>query len=137
MNRVEDKIEEIEGYTQELSEMIPLNFEEYKSDLRTKAACERYFEKIVEAVVDLSFLIIKDNKLKTPEEEKQSFEILYKNEIISKKLSEKMQDAKGVRNILAHEYGKIDDELVFDSIKDEFIADVEMFIKQIRTFLKK
>ena len=42
-----------------------------------------------------------------------------------------------MRNIISHEYGKIDDEIVFDSIKDELILDAEEFIKQIKKVLNK
>ena len=52
--RIKDKIKEIEGYLSELSEIIPKSFEEYK-EIKNKAACERYFEKIIESVIDLSF----------------------------------------------------------------------------------
>ena len=41
-----------------------------------------------------------------------------------------------MRNILAHEYGKADDEIVFESIKDQLIPDIEEFINQIKKFLK-
>ena len=73
--RIKDKIKEIEGYLSELSEIMPGNFEEYK-EIKNKAACERYFEKIIEAVIDLSFLIIKDKNLRIPEEDKEAFDIL-------------------------------------------------------------
>ena len=136
MNRIKDKIEDIEKYLEELSDIIPVNFEEYKHESKTKAACERYFERIIESAVDLAFLVIKEHKLKVPEEDKHSFDVLSNEKIISDKLKEKLKDAKGMRNILAHEYGRIDDEIIFESIKDELISDVEEFIKQIKIFLK-
>lgn len=127
--RLQDKIEEIENYISELEGIMPDNFQEYETDLKTKAACERYFEKIIEAVVDLAFLLIKDEGYKVPEEDKEAFDILEKEEIISRELAEKIKDAKGMRNILAHEYGKVDDELVFHSITEELVADVREFLK--------
>jgi len=130
--RIDDKIEEIEGYAQELNEILPENLEEYQ-DLKTRAACERYFEKIIEAVVDLAFLIIKQMSLKIPEEDKEAFDILAEQKIISKELAEKLKEAKGMRNILAHEYGTTDDEIVFDSITDELGRDVKEFIQQIKS----
>jgi hypothetical protein len=38
---------------------------------------------------------------------------------------------KGMRNILAHEYGKINDELVFEAITGEITADAEEFIASV------
>jgi uncharacterized protein YutE (UPF0331/DUF86 family) len=75
--RINDKIEEIEKYLDELEEIKPTSFKHYINNIKTKAACERYFEKIIGVVVDLAFLLIKEKHLKTPEEEKQSFDILH------------------------------------------------------------
>jgi len=134
--RISDKLSEIEDYLSELEGIMPNSFQEYENNLKTKAACERYFEKIIEAVVDLAFLIIKDKGYKIPEEDKESFDILENQGIISHELSEKLKDAKGMRNIIAHEYGKIDDELVFHSITGELVADGRELLKQVREKLK-
>src|SRR3989344_411552 len=115
MNRINDKIEEIELYISELAEIMPDNLDEYLG-VKTKAACERYFEKIVEAVIGVAFLILKEKKLKVPDDEKSTFDVLVKAKVITKSLAKKLQDAKGMRNIIAHEYGIVNDELVFHSV---------------------
>lgn len=130
--RIKDKIGEIEQYLQELAEIAPENFEEYESDFKIKAACERYFEKIIEAVVDLTFLVIQSRKLKTPEDEESSFMLLSNEGIISENLAKKLKDAKGMRNILAHEYGKIDDSLVFEAITEQLEKDINEIIDIIK-----
>ncbi|MEK6932823.1 MAG: DUF86 domain-containing protein [Nanoarchaeota archaeon] len=129
--RIDDKIEEIENYLSELGEITPDSFQDYINDFKTKAACERYFEKIIEAVVDLTFLIIKDKGFKTPGEDKEAFDILAKEKIISKELADRLKDAKSMRNIIAHEYGKTDDRIIFESITEELEKDVREFISKI------
>ena len=99
--------------------------------MKTKAACERYFEKIIEAVVDLAWLVIKENGYRIPEEEKEVFDILCQEQMIAEDLKSKLKDAKGMRNILAHQYGVVDDELVFHSITEELIRDVDLFLEDI------
>jgi len=130
--KIFDKIKEIEKYISELEKIIPESISKYKKDFKTKAACERYFEKIIEAIVDLAFLIIKRKNYSIPEEDKESFEILSKEEIISTTLCNKLKDAKGMRNIIAHEYGKIDDAIVFNSITEEIISDALELIEKIK-----
>jgi uncharacterized protein YutE (UPF0331/DUF86 family) len=130
--RIADKIDEIEKYLTELKSFVPTNYKLYTSDPKTKAACERYFEKIIEAVVDLVFLIIKENSFKIPEDDKESFDILVKEQIIPQNLADRLKDAKGMRNIIAHQYGNVDDELVFESITDELITDVGEFITHLQ-----
>ncbi len=130
--RIKDKIDEIEGYLNELQEIIPNSFRQYKHYLKTRAACERYFEKIIESVTDLAFLLIKDLGTTIPEGDKEAFDVLAKEEVISDKLASKLKDAKGMRNILAHEYGEVDDEIVFESITKELYKDVKEFLKAVK-----
>ena len=133
--RINDKIKELEEYLYNLSEIAPKTFEEYKN-ARNKFACERLFEVIVEAIVDTAFLVIKEKKLKMPMDDKSAFDILSAERIITGQLAEKLKDAKGMRNVIAHEYGKINDELVFYSLREELEKDVEEFIKAVRKALK-
>lgn len=136
--RIEEKISEIERYLEELySYFTPLNpdLEDYKKDYKTKAICERYTEKIIEAVEDLAFLIINYRKLKYPEYDKEVFDILEENKVISDNLAKKFKDAKGMRNVIAHQYGKIDDEVIFNSVSEELENDTREFIKSIELSL--
>lgn len=130
MKRINDKINEIEQYLNEFSEFLPNDFEDYKKNIVLKAACERYVEKIVESITDLAFLLIKFKHLKLPEDDINAFRILYENKIINEKLYSNLKNAKGMRNILVHQYGLVDDETIFNSF-NQLIDDSNYFIKLI------
>ncbi|MEK6934772.1 MAG: DUF86 domain-containing protein [Nanoarchaeota archaeon] len=130
--RIEDKIKEIEDYLGQLLDILPKNFQEYIVNYEKKAACERYFEKIVEALVDLAFIVIKEKKFKIPEDDIKAFFVLVDENIIEEKLAEGLREAKGMRNIIVHEYGKINDELVFYAIAEELEKDVVEFLEKIK-----
>lgn len=132
MKRIQDKIKEIETYIAELQEIIPQSIQEYTTNFEKKAACERYIERIVEAIVDLSFIMIKLKRYRIPEDDPDAFTILFENKIISKRSMETMKDAKGMRNIIAHQYGKVDDKIIFDSLTKELSSDVTGFLKEIK-----
>ena len=134
--RIDDKAKEIEEYLSIILEFIPSNLEDYIDDLKNKAACEHYFEKIIEACEDLAFLLLRFKKIKFPEEDESVFHILFSNNILSKELVKKLQDAKSMRNFISHEYGKIDDEIVFEAISNELEDDVRKFIKEILSYIK-
>lgn len=127
--RINDKIIEIEKYLEELEEIAPNNFNEYQRNLEKRLACERLFEKIIEAVIDLSFILSKFKNFKMPEEDEAIFDTLYEEKIITEKLSKKLKEAKGMRNFIIHQYGKINDELIFEAITEELAKDVNEFIK--------
>lgn len=137
MNRINDKIDEINEYLRELVEIVPTNFEEYRSSNLTKAACERYVEKIIEAVTDLAFLVIKIKRFEIPEDDIDAFNILLENKLIDNGLAKKLKDAKRMKNIISHQYGKIDDEIVFEAITQELDTDARKFIKSIKKIPSK
>ena len=130
--RTKDKIKEINGFLEELKEIVPSSFDEYKSDKLRKAACERYAEKIIEAVTDLAFLTVKRKDFKIPEDDIDAFNILLDNEVINSDLAAKLTGAKGMRNIIVHQYGKVEDKIVYDSITDELERDVGLFIEKVK-----
>ena len=99
--RIDEKIREIEKYLEELDSIKPDSLEEY-TNLKEKAACERYFEKIIEAVIDLGFAILKSQSLDKPEDDRDVFNILERNNIIDPDLSQRMKEAKGMRNFISH-----------------------------------
>ena len=134
MNRINDKISELEKYLEELKQIIPNSYEDYENNLEKKAACERYFEKIVEAIISISYLICKEERFEIDEKIK-SLDILYDNGIINEILLGKLKDAKGMRNIIAHKYGEIDDLIVFESLTKELINDSFNFLKIVGEFL--
>lgn len=131
-NRRGDKIVEIEGYVNNLGDFLPENFDKYMSDGKSRMACERLFEKIVEAVVDLAFLVIKKRDFKNPDYTREAFEILAEKGLISGELSLNLGNAKSMRNWLAHRYGKVDDKKVFDATKNKLFDDVEEFLEAVR-----
>jgi len=135
MKRIKEKINEIKLFLSELEEIIPNKFEEYTSNKTVKAACERYIEKIIEGITDIAFMIIKQRKFEIPEDDIDAFRILNEHKIIQGLLYKKLKEAKGMRNILAHEYGKIDDQIVFNSL-NELQKDVEGFLKEISKLVK-
>lgn len=134
--RIDEKVTELKNYLDELSKIKPSSFEQYQENFEKKAACERYAEKIPEAIVDLAILVIRYLNLPAPKDDKNTFEILAQNNIISQELSKSLQDAKGMRNIIAHEYGKVDDEIVFDAISSELEDDTNKFLENTRRILE-
>ena len=132
MTRITDKIKEIDTFLHELNQIVPSTLEDYRSNIEKKAACERYVEKIMEAVTDLAFVVIKMKKLKIPEDDNNAFNILLENKIIDNALAVKLKSAKGMKNIISHQYGKVDDGIVFEVITEELDGDVRDFMEKIK-----
>ena len=56
--------------------------------------------------------------------------------IISQELSERLKDAKGMRNVIIHEYGRIEDDKIFHSVTEELEKDTREFINNITNLIK-
>ncbi len=137
MTRIDDKIDEINELLDELQSIVPDSVEEYTANKEKKAACERYIERIVEAATDLAFFVIKGKKLRIPQDDSDAFAVLLENKIIDDALTAKLRNAKGMRNIIAHQYGKIDDGVVFAALTEELERDALKFIRAVRNVCKK
>jgi len=133
MKRINDKVDELKQFLDELKSIIPSSYNEYSENLEKKAACERYFEKIVESIISISNLICKRERFEI-EDISKSLSILAENKIINNHLLQKLKNAKGMRNIIAHKYGEVDDLIVFESVTKELINDSKEFIKQIKEY---
>ena len=126
--RTEKKINEIESYLCNLISFKPEDFEEYKTNLQKKWACERACERLAEGLVDLGIFLIRLKEINYNEEDEKAFGVLLKNKIIDEILCEKLRNLKGMRDHIAHRYGEVDDKIVFDSINNEIKDDVNDFI---------
>lgn len=136
-NRTADKINEILSFIAHLKEFTPQSLDEYKKNILKKSACERTIEKIIEASVDLTFIVLRELNKEIPPEtsDTEVFDIISNLNIISKNLSTKLKEAKGMRNLLVHEYGKIDDSIVYNSI-EELEKDIGEFVNAISKSLE-
>lgn len=135
--RIKDKIKQVEEFLDFLLEIKPSSLEEYIRDEKTKAACERFVQKLIDAIVDIAYIVIREMKLLSPENEEQAFDILHKKGVISRQLCERLKDAKSMRNFIVHEYGEVDDSIVFNSIHEELEKDVNEFITRIKVFIER
>ncbi|MEK6856230.1 MAG: DUF86 domain-containing protein [Nanoarchaeota archaeon] len=137
MNEVlKDKLEELEKYVFELEDKVPQDREDYLKDRDKQLICERLFEIIIEATIDIIFIFIHEKKLSTPEDDENALEVLKDKNFISKDLCTRLREARRMRNIIAHKYGRINASIVFDSISQEIPRDVKEIMSVIRNNLK-
>ena len=92
-------------------------------------------EFAIESVLDICNIINSDLDLGTPETEESVLDNLEKNKIFDKKVVGLIREMKGFRNILAHRYGRINDELAFENIK-EGLKDFDLIIREVERVLK-
>jgi uncharacterized protein YutE (UPF0331/DUF86 family) len=134
-DRLLAKLDELDGYLRELRSIAPERFEEYLR-VEKKRACERLVQVLVEAVIDACAVLVVGLRLGLPGEEDDLFEKLARQGVISNPMADNLKRMKGLRNLLVHEYGRINDEIVFDTVR-QHLGDFDAFKGEILAFLRE
>lgn len=133
--RILGKLRELETYLAELQEILPQSFEEFQK-IEKRRACERLLQISIEAVIDTCYLLVRDLRLGLPGEEEDLFEKLERAHVIERDLRQTLRRMRAFRNILVHEYGHLDDRIVYQMATQGF-ASFEAFRNAILHFLRK
>lgn len=126
---IKRKIKLIEADLLKLRNYKDLTLNEYLGDEIKQLVAERLLEKITGRIIDLNYHILKEEYEIMPQDYYNSFIEVGRNKVITEELANKMAGMAGLRNALAHEYDKIDQNMVFDSLK--------LTLVQIPNYLKK
>ncbi len=135
--RILAKLAELDGYLNELSQIAPSSFDEYVRSIEKRRACERLLQISVEVVIDICAMLVQSLKLGLPAEEDNIFEKLVRAGVISDEVAKTLKRMKGFHNILVHEYGQVDDRIVFDTVigrTDDFKAFKHEVLKALQKF---
>jgi uncharacterized protein YutE (UPF0331/DUF86 family) len=135
LERMLAKIDELDGYLKEIQEISPENFEEYKK-IEKRRACERLLQVSIESMIDICAIIVSGLRLGLPAEEDDLFDKLEQAGIISPPMAANLKKMRGFRNILVHEYGRINDELVYNMLNTQ-MNDFDEFKKEILNYINK
>ena len=116
---VGDLLGYINQYTNDLKQMRGLSKEEYRDDVVTRRAVERTFMNLIQACIDLARHIRSTEDLSPSGTSKREVEALESAEIISGETRDHLEEAVGFRNVLAHRYGEVDHDVVYESLHDD------------------
>ena len=133
--RINDKLDEIILFYHELVDNLPEE-ETFLDNTLMRRGLEKTLELLVNCMVDVALIIISKFNYEKPLDSRGAIEELYKNKIINQNLKEKVADLISFRNLLVHRYGKIDEKLEFENIKENH-EDILEFVKRIELFNKK
>ncbi|MEK7635493.1 MAG: DUF86 domain-containing protein [Patescibacteria group bacterium] len=113
---IENKISDAKKYLKILERYKKYSKEEILNDIDIKGALERYLYLAAQSVIDLAEAIIAYKKLRKPTTLSDVFYILNEENIISVDLREKMIKMTGFRNAIAHDYAKLNYDIVYNAL---------------------
>lgn len=130
INIIENKISSVKKYLAILENYKKYTAKDMSGDLTLKGAVERYLYLATQATLELGEAFIALKKLRKPSVYSETFEILKEANIIDNKLTEKLVNMVGFRNAIAHDYEKLDLDIMYDVLQNKLI-DIENFVNSI------
>lgn len=113
-----------------------VDLKQFLTDDVVRSAVERYLQLALEAVLDIADQVIGEQDFRKPEDYKDNILILAENKVIPQAFAKRFALAAGFRNILVHDYLKLDYEKVYQHFKED-TRDLEQFLKYIARYLKE
>ncbi len=111
------KLEVLAGYYRELMDIVAdVTFETYAGSSLVRRGCERLIQLVVECATDINCMILKELEKPAPKDYFNSFIEMGEAGVLDMDMVLQIAPSTGLRNILVHEYQKIDDRIVFHSL---------------------
>jgi len=135
-NKIISKLENLSDYYKILKDVQKINKKSFVNDYHFYSLAERYLQLCIEIMLDVGKMIINNQNLKKPEDNQSVFSVLRDEKVISQKLHRQLSGIANFRNILVHDYEKIDREIVYDNLQKN-IEQFTRFRKEIAKYLTK
>lgn len=129
-NIIENKISIIKKYLNTLERYKKYSQPEIENNPDLIGAVERYLHLVVQATIDLAEAVIAFRNFRKPTSMSENFDILNEENIVNNKLTEELVKMVGFRNVIVHDYDKVDYDIVFDVLHNK-LKDIEKFLKII------
>lgn len=112
------KLADLERYLDQLAEYRDLTVDDYRRDWKVQRIVERTLQIAIEACVDVAEHVIADRRLRVPATYAETFEVLSDAGLLDAALRDAMMRMAGFRNVIVHEYARVDAAIVVDVLHD-------------------
>lgn len=133
---VADTLRYVDQYLDDLEEMRGLSKDEYLDDMVTQRAVERTLMNLIQACIDVASHIRAAEDLSPSGTSKREMEALGDAGVISSETQAKMEEAVGFRNVLAHRYGEVDHDIVYDVLHED-LQWFDRYQREVATWVRE
>ena len=119
----------------ELADYSGVQLAVYLEDSRRRRAAERMIQAIVDCSYDIALEVLNRHGLRGTGKYTDTFADLEKTGLIRRKVCGSMVSTAGLRNVLVHQYDRINDEAVYGHIK-HILKDFRTFLSATQQWLK-
>ncbi len=130
ITKIENKISAVKKYLKIAERYRKYSREEIEHNVDVRGMVERYLYLVAQATIDLAEAIVAYKGLRKPTTMSDAFYILEEEGIIDKDLVPLMVNMVGFRNVMAHNYEKVDYDIVYDVLHSG-LEDVKKFLRTV------
>ncbi len=130
LNIIENKISSAKKYLKILERYKKYSKQEIEENLDVKGALERYLYLAIQAAIDLAEAVVAYKNFRKPTTMSETFSILNEEKIIPDDLLKNLTGMVGFRNIVAHDYEKMNYDIVYDILQNR-LKNIEEFLEKI------
>lgn len=118
-NLVKKKVAAIQADLLELMKFKDYSIERIVGNYRYHKVVERIVEVVVNEAIDINqHIIVNSGHKELPFDFRESFLLLVKLKVYPTNFAKLISNSVGLRNILVHQYRKLDEKIFYASIKD-------------------
>lgn len=128
------KLEDIAMELNYLKKLLPYTQKELLSNAQILYFAERIIERIVTSAIDINYHVISDLLSRSPDDYHASFIEMGMQKIIPFSFAERIAQSTGLRNILIHQYKKINYKKFYASLPVAY-KDYSSYIKYIEKYI--
>ena len=112
------------------------SFKEYVDNIRLRRAVERSLQVAAEACLDIGRRLIALEGFRYPQDNQDVFRVLAEERVVSQELLPALLDMVRFRNLVVHDYARIDDAKVYGILKRN-LSDFDAYAAAIVAYLEQ
>lgn len=115
---------------------VDINEDNLKEDMLRYWGIERGIQISIEYILDISNIIISALDIEKPDTYREVILSLGKNKVLPLSFSKEISNMVSFRNILVHDYTKVDEKIVIDILHNH-LDDFPKFVKHINNWVSE
>jgi uncharacterized protein YutE (UPF0331/DUF86 family) len=112
------------------------SFQVYQDNKMLRRAVERALQVAIEACLDIGRRLIAVEGFRYPEDNKDVFQILVEERVVPRQLLPTLIDMARFRNLIVHDYARIDDARVYGMLKKR-LDDFDAYARAVAAYLER
>jgi len=131
---IESKLRFLREYLNDLKEYESISLNDYQTNKKDQRFVERTLHLACECCLDIAAHIISRKGFREPKDNKDFFGVLFENNIISVPVREAMVKMAKFRNIVVHDYARIEPGIIIGILKKD-IGDFKQFAREVINYI--